>query len=88
MVHGRTSIVQGFAAVMERPLDASRFSNPVDIAGMARAFGLRSEVVTRPGEIDAAMLKRLASERRPVVRRGGGGGRWGGGGWRCGDVDR
>eukprot|EP00164_Ancoracysta_twista_P001450 GFYU01001890.1.p1 GENE.GFYU01001890.1~~GFYU01001890.1.p1 ORF type:complete len:1086 (+),score=337.49 GFYU01001890.1:54-3260(+) len=58
---------QGFAAVMERPLQYSQFSGSADISAMAHAFGIHSEVVERPGEVTAEFMARLIDMNRPVI---------------------
>ena len=45
----------------------SCFAQTVDIAGMAEAFGIHTETVTSPGEVDGPFLKKLFEARRPVI---------------------
>eukprot|EP00658_Telonema_sp_P-2_P080325 TRINITY_DN7975_c0_g1_i2.p1 TRINITY_DN7975_c0_g1~~TRINITY_DN7975_c0_g1_i2.p1 ORF type:complete len:1072 (+),score=224.87 TRINITY_DN7975_c0_g1_i2:188-3403(+) len=58
---------QGFAAVMERPIAFSQFANMVDIASMARSFGLRAEVIHDPGQVTAEKLEDWVSLHQPVI---------------------
>ncbi len=48
------------------PLRAASYRRPLDIAAMARAMGLRTEVVDRPGRIQRALRDALAA-REPAL---------------------
>jgi acetolactate synthase I/II/III large subunit len=49
-----------------KPLASSGYRKRVDIVGIARAMGVRGEVVDRPGQMQAAVARALAS-REPTL---------------------
>eukprot|EP00039_Didymoeca_costata_P025895 m.14484 g.14484 ORF g.14484 m.14484 type:complete len:955 (-) comp5108_c0_seq1:111-2975(-) len=58
---------QGFAAVMGRALDCTRFPKQVDFANMAKSFGLKTYVITEPGQINARFMQEIVARKEPVV---------------------
>ncbi len=65
-MHGITWF--GSQLVGERqPMHAVRNRKPVDIAGIARAMGLRADVVERPGQMQTALREALAEPGSSVI---------------------
>jgi len=50
-----------------QPLEAVRYRRPVDVAAMARAMGLSSWIVDRPGQIEDVLPEALRLRRPAVV---------------------
>ncbi|HTQ04409.1 MAG TPA: thiamine pyrophosphate-binding protein [Polyangiaceae bacterium] len=60
-MHGITYHASKKLSRSGRPLRAASYRRPLEIAAMARAMGLRTEVVDRPGQIQRALHDALAS---------------------------
>ncbi len=59
---------QGFAAVMGRPLEATRFDRQLDFTKMAACFGLPSVIVENPGDITPEFFTNLIEkENLPMI---------------------
>lgn len=59
---------QGFAAVMGRTLESTRFNRQIDFAKMASAFGLPSVTIENESEISPGFIKRaLDKSELPLV---------------------
>jgi acetolactate synthase-1/2/3 large subunit len=65
-MHGITYHASKKLSRSGKPLRAASYRRPLEIAAMARAMGLRTEVVERPGQIQRALRDALAA-RQPAL---------------------
>lgn len=58
---------QGFAAITNQPLEATRFSKQVDFQQMAQSVGLPCVTISSAEQITSSFLANLISKRTPIL---------------------
>jgi acetolactate synthase-1/2/3 large subunit len=66
-MHGITYHASKKLSRIGKPLQGSQYRRPLEIAAMARAMGLRTEIVDAPGQIQAAVREALYSRQPSLI---------------------
>jgi acetolactate synthase-1/2/3 large subunit len=66
-MHGITYHASKKLSRVGRPLQGSQYRRPLEIAAMARAMGLRTDIVDGPGQMQAAMREALYSRQPSLI---------------------
>jgi len=66
-MHGITYHASKKLSRIGKPLQGSQYRRPLEIAAMARAMGLRTEIVDAPGQMQAAVREALYSRQPSLI---------------------